>query len=47
MCPTGGWGEQAPQFWAVVDTFPLTGSGKIQKFRLRDEFNGLLGPVQR
>jgi len=27
-----------PRTWRVVDHFPQTGSGKIQKFRLREEF---------
>lgn len=36
---------KAPQFWAVVDAFPLTDSRKIQKFRLRDEFAGQLRRV--
>jgi fatty-acyl-CoA synthase len=38
---------KAPQFWAVVDDFPLTGSGKVQKFRLQDEFADQLSPVLR
>lgn len=25
-------------YWLAVDAFPLTGSGKIQKFVLRDRF---------
>jgi fatty-acyl-CoA synthase len=29
---------KTPQHWAFVDTFPLTPSGKIQKFRLRESF---------
>lgn len=31
---------KAPQHWIFVDTFPLTPSGKIQKFRLRESFIG-------
>jgi fatty-acyl-CoA synthase len=38
---------KAPQLWAVVDDFPLTGSGKVQKFRLQDEFADQLRPVLR
>jgi fatty-acyl-CoA synthase len=30
--------HKRPRHWRFVDAFPLTGSGKIQKFRLRDEF---------
>ena len=29
---------KAPRTWIFVDAFPLTGSGKIQKFVLRDQF---------
>jgi fatty-acyl-CoA synthase len=27
---------KSPSYWIAVDAFPLTGSGKIQKFRLRE-----------
>ena len=30
--------HKTPRQWFVVDAFPLTGSGKIQKFRLRESF---------
>jgi fatty-acyl-CoA synthase len=30
--------HKTPRIWHVVDTFPLTPSGKIQKFVLRDEY---------
>jgi fatty-acyl-CoA synthase len=30
--------QKTPNVWVQVDAFPLTGSGKIQKFKLRDEF---------
>jgi len=30
--------HKRPRHWRFVDTFPLTGSGKIQKYRLREEF---------
>lgn len=38
--------QKTPAFWIYVDEWPLTGSGKIQKFKLaeafeRDEFNVL------
>jgi fatty-acyl-CoA synthase len=36
---------KTPRFWAIVDQFPLTGSGKIQKFRLREEFADQLRPL--
>ena len=28
--------HKAPRHWYVVEQFPLTGSGKIQKFKLRE-----------
>jgi fatty-acyl-CoA synthase len=37
---------KTPQFWAVVDDFPLVGPGKIQKSRLRDKFADQLRPVR-
>ena len=30
--------QKTPQVWCQVDAFPLTGSGKIQKFSLRDGY---------
>ncbi len=30
--------QKTPAVWVQVDEFPLTGSGKIQKFALRDKF---------
>jgi fatty-acyl-CoA synthase len=30
--------HKAPRHWYRVDAFPLTGSGKIQKFRLREQW---------
>ena len=27
-----------PEHWLQVEGFPLTGSGKVQKFRLRERF---------
>jgi fatty-acyl-CoA synthase len=36
---------KTPRFWAILDAFPLTGSGKVQKFRLLDEFADQLKPV--
>jgi fatty-acyl-CoA synthase len=28
--------HKTPKYWFLVDSFPLTGSGKIQKFKLRE-----------
>jgi fatty-acyl-CoA synthase len=28
--------HKTPRHWFVLDSFPLTGSGKIQKFKLRE-----------
>ena len=28
--------HKTPRHWFVVEAFPLTGSGKIQKFKLRE-----------
>ena len=30
--------QKTPTFWIWVDEWPLTGSGKIQKFKLREAF---------
>jgi fatty-acyl-CoA synthase len=30
--------HKTPRQWFVVEAFPLTGSGKIQKFKLRESF---------
>ncbi len=30
--------QKTPAFWIWIDEWPLTGSGKIQKFALRDQF---------
>jgi fatty-acyl-CoA synthase len=38
---------KTPRLWAVIDQFPLTGSAKIQKFRLQSEFADQLRPVPR
>ncbi len=29
---------KTPQHWVFVDSFPMTASGKIQKFKLRESF---------
>jgi fatty-acyl-CoA synthase len=31
--------HKTPKHWFVVDAFPLTGSGKIQKFKLREAWS--------
>ena len=36
---------KVPRTWVFVDAFPLTGSGKVQKFVLREQYlAGELGP---
>lgn len=30
--------QKTPRYWVCVDEWPLTGSGKIQKFKLRERF---------
>jgi acyl-CoA synthetase (AMP-forming)/AMP-acid ligase II len=29
---------KVPRFWLTVDAFPMTATGKVQKFALRDRF---------
>ncbi len=37
---------KVPKYWVFVDAFPLTASGKVQKFKLRQDFeDGTLAPV--
>jgi len=31
-------GPKAPRYWVFLDEFPLTGSGKVQKFVLRERW---------
>jgi fatty-acyl-CoA synthase len=31
-------GPKAPRYWVFLDAFPLTGSGKVQKFVLRERW---------
>jgi len=39
-------GYKVPRSWVFVETFPLTGSGKVQKFILRDRYiSGELSPT--
>jgi fatty-acyl-CoA synthase len=30
--------QKTPAYWIWIDDWPLTGSGKVQKFALRDAF---------
>ena len=30
--------QKTPSVWVKVNEFPLTGSGKVQKFAIRDQF---------
>jgi fatty-acyl-CoA synthase len=30
--------QKTPAYWIWVEAWPLTGSGKIQKFKLREQF---------
>lgn len=30
--------HKSPRFWIWIEEWPLTGSGKIQKFKLREAF---------
>ncbi len=39
--------HKSPAFWIWVDEWPLTGSGKIQKFALREGFEQERFPVER
>jgi fatty-acyl-CoA synthase len=39
--------HKVPRFWAVLDEFPRTPSGKVRKFVLRDEFVAGKHPVVR
>jgi acyl-CoA synthetase (AMP-forming)/AMP-acid ligase II len=34
---------KTPRHWALLDSFPLTPSGKIQKYRLRERFLATAG----
>ncbi len=37
---------KVPKHWVFVETFPLTASGKVQKFKLRDDFvSGAVAPA--
>lgn len=38
--------QKKPRHWIAVDEWPLTGSGKIQKFKLREQFQkGVYSPL--
>jgi len=32
-----------PRYWMIVEEFPMTVTGKVQKFKLRDQMMGILG----
>ena len=36
--PGSGYAQKTPSVWVHVPDFPLTGSGKVQKFAIRDKF---------
>ena len=36
--------HKTPRHWVFTDAFPLTASGKVQKFVLREQFAGAPGP---
>jgi fatty-acyl-CoA synthase len=36
--------HKTPRYWTFVDAFPMTASGKIQKFVLRDGFEPRANP---
>ena len=39
--------QKTPVYWVYVDEWPLTGSGKIQKFKLREQFEkGAFTPLK-
>jgi acyl-coenzyme A synthetase/AMP-(fatty) acid ligase len=33
---TRGYGVMLPRHWKLVDAFPMTVTGKVQKFRMRE-----------
>ena len=37
-CRTRMAAQKCPEHWIAVDDWPMTGSGKIQKFALRDQW---------
>jgi fatty-acyl-CoA synthase len=37
---------KVPRYWKFVDAFPMTVSGKVQKFRMREIAIAELGPAQ-
>jgi fatty-acyl-CoA synthase len=36
--PPAPFAAQGPRYWKFVEQFPMTASGKLQKFVLRDRF---------
>jgi acyl-CoA synthetase (AMP-forming)/AMP-acid ligase II len=39
--------HKAPRHWSIVDAFPMTPSGKVQKFALRERFLAAAEAVER
>jgi acyl-coenzyme A synthetase/AMP-(fatty) acid ligase len=37
--------HKTPRHWVFVDAFPLTASGKVQKFVLREQFTSAATPA--
>ena len=37
--------HKTPRHWVFTDAFPLTGSGKVQKFLLREQFSSGRAPA--
>ena len=40
-------GHKIPQHWLFTDAFPLTASGKVQKFVLREQFTTIGGTMRQ
>ena len=36
LCRGGSPSYKMPRYWRIVDEFPMTVTGKVQKFRLRE-----------
>jgi fatty-acyl-CoA synthase len=44
-CRTHLAAHKVPRHWVFIDAFPLTGSGKVQKYLLREQFNSGQAPA--
>jgi fatty-acyl-CoA synthase len=40
-------GFKVPRLWQIVDAFPMTASGKVQKYLLRDSVTNQRAPTTR